>query len=67
MNLDVSKLVGLITKVLPYAKALAATLGAVVTTLICALDGTIDPQDATLIGTAWVTAWGVWRVTNKVG
>lgn len=65
MKVDVSKLLPLIVKVLPYLKALAAVVGALVTTLVCALDGQIDANDVAVISTAWATAYAVWRVTNK--
>lgn len=65
MNFDVSKWVPVIKAALPYAKTAAVATAAVVTTLVCVVDGNVSQTDLAVIGTAWAGVYGVWRVPNK--
>lgn len=53
-----------VSKIAPYAKAIAAIAGAIVTTATLVSDGEVSTDDFTAIITAWVTAFGVYQVTN---
>lgn len=56
-----------VSKLAPYTKAVVAVLGALVATVACFADGTIDSADVVTIVTVWGTVFGVYQVTNKPG
>lgn len=56
-----------VSKLAPYAKAVVAICGAIVVTATCLSDGNLSVDDCVLIGSAWLTAFGVHKVPNKVG
>ena len=54
-----------VSKLAPYAKTVAAVLGALVVTVSCFLDGAIGNEDMVTIITAWSTVFGVYQVRNR--
>lgn len=56
-----------VSKLAPYAKTVAAVLGALVVTAGCFLDGNLSNADVVSIVAAWSAVFGVYQVPNKKG
>lgn len=53
-----------VSNLAPYAKTVAAVLGALTVTVSCFLDGAIGNEDIITITTAWATAYAVFQTRN---
>lgn len=56
-----------VSKLAPYAKTVAAVLGALVVTVGCFLDNNLSNTDLVAILGAWGSVFGVYQVPNKKG
>lgn len=53
-----------ISRLKPYAKAVAAAAGALVTTTTLISDGEVSADDVVAILAVWGTVWGVYQIAN---